>query len=461
VADATLVHAGLAPATPVRRPQRIAIRHLLLRVALFLALFRSTSMWFGYPSAQSDLASINPLPQQLMLYSLLPMVGLYVLIDYRFVLLAIRRVRAMHVVILILLVASIAISMDKRASFMGFMAVSTISAPVILHMLRYGAAETYRMVVYFCVAAIYINALYTVALPSSAVMTGVLAGSVRGMFIHKNDFAQFMAVCLVLIATVPRSTRLSWVQLHRAAATVVGLGLLVAARSASAVVLAVMGCLGFVCVRFISRLRGAGIRLYVTCVLGGIGVAFVYVTLVYFLELILTGLGRDATLTGRTGLWHVLYRVSLETPWLGHGFAMFRQLETMSLYWTEFGWAARSTHNTYLELALNIGYPATVLVVLAIVRELLPRIVRLHAASSHGEVLVRQSVTILLVLLGSMTQAGYLLAPTMNWLLLLSCLGPIEPLGSAPARGAGRPGTRPIYLMPRLALRPQAGTKSG
>ena len=76
-------------------------------------------MWFGYPSSQSDLSSINPLPQQLLLYSLLPMVGLYVFIDYRFVLRAIRRIRPAYVVILALLLASVANSMDLRASFRG------------------------------------------------------------------------------------------------------------------------------------------------------------------------------------------------------------------------------------------------------------------------------------------------------------------------------------------------------
>jgi O-antigen ligase len=435
VTNATIAHDGLGRFRPARKEvRRLALHQLLLRVALFLALLRSTSMWVGYPSSQSDLSTISPLHQQLMLYSLLPVMGLYVAIDYRFVLLALKRVRPALVIMLILILASVAFSMDKRASLRGFVAVATISAPVVFHTLRYGAAETYRMVVYFCVAAIYINALFTVARPGTAIMTGALAGSVRGMFIHKNDFAQFVAVALVFVATVPRSTRMTWLQLHRVCATVLALGLLVASRSASGVVLVATACLAFVCIRFINRTRGAGVRLYLTGVLVAVTAAAVYVVFVLLLDAILSGLGRDPTLTGRTGLWRVLYRVSLEDPWFGHGFAMFKQPETMAQYHSEFGWAARSTHNTYLELALNMGYPSTALVVIFLLRELLQRIARLRDVGVYRDIYVRQSLAILMVLIGGMTVSALLLAPTASWVILLSCLGPLGPLVKPPPR---------------------------
>ncbi len=75
---------------------------------------------------------------------------------------------------------------------------------------------------------------------------------------------------------------------------------------------------------------------------------------------IVSSLGKDPTMSGRTVLWHSSIIEIQQRPWLGHGFAGF---------WTEDnpaamgigeslspGFYAHSAHNGFLNIALDVGW---------------------------------------------------------------------------------------------------------
>ncbi|WP_299411937.1 O-antigen ligase family protein [Acaryochloris sp. IP29b_bin.148] len=83
---------------------------------------------------------------------------------------------------------------------------------------------------------------------------------------------------------------------------------------------------------------------------------------------LLGSLGKDATLSGRTDLWHECLLSVRDRPFLGHGYGAFwTKGGGAEVVWREFGWQAPHAHNGFLDLLLDIGILGTVLFLLCYV----------------------------------------------------------------------------------------------
>jgi len=123
------------------------------------------------------------------------------------------------------------------------------------------------------------------------------------------------------------------------------------------------------------------------CILVGLGIPFikrnaryisayaVFILCVFlFLEfavditsLIISSLGRDVTLTGRTPLWAEL--ISFGTnPLIGKGYMSFwLSDEVFEILWAKYWWKPNQAHNGYLEIYLNLGLIGVILLISIIV----------------------------------------------------------------------------------------------
>ncbi len=74
-------------------------------------------------------------------------------------------------------------------------------------------------------------------------------------------------------------------------------------------------------------------------------------------EMILELMGRDSTLTGRTGLWQALLDKIWLRPWLGYGYGGFWQSTSKEYLdvWEVINWKAPHGHNGFLDLWLELG----------------------------------------------------------------------------------------------------------
>jgi O-antigen ligase len=84
---------------------------------------------------------------------------------------------------------------------------------------------------------------------------------------------------------------------------------------------------------------------------------------VLFLDLgsfLLTALGRNPTLTGRTDLWANLIELRA-SPMLGAGFESFWLGPRLDKLWKIYWWQPNEAHNGYLEVYLNLGWVGIVL----------------------------------------------------------------------------------------------------
>lgn len=110
------------------------------------------------------------------------------------------------------------------------------------------------------------------------------------------------------------------------------------------------GVMVTICSRFVSKRPGV----VHIAVLGALSAAFA----VLFLDLggvVLSTMGRDPTLTGRTEIWRQTIAMA-QHPMIGTGFASFWLGERLDKLWAIFSFQPTESHNGYLEIFLNLGW---------------------------------------------------------------------------------------------------------
>jgi O-antigen ligase len=212
----------------------------------------------------------------------------------------------------------------------------------------------------FGMAAVLSLAVSVMA-PDLGVTTGVHDGAWRGIYANKNMLGRLCtlgATVHVLRALATHRRRWgAW-----AAAALCGL-LTILSRSATAVV--VLATLLLLLPLFRTLRWRASLRLaaLIGAVLFGGALA---VLLVAQADLALSLVGRDATLSGRTHLWHVVGWFILRRPWLGYGYGAFwaNGSPTAALVVRAIRWNAPHAHDTFLDVALDLGVVGLALFVL-------------------------------------------------------------------------------------------------
>ena len=167
-------------------------------------------------------------------------------------------------------------------------------------------------------------------------------GAWRGVYVHKNILGQVMATFFVIYLFNGRELFRSRL-LHLGTA---GLALLLVLASRSASGLAIIAISSAV-YGFLFILRGfpklvalAAMPLFLLTISRSAG-------------LLLSALGRDENLSGRTDVWTAAYRVFMDQPWFGYGYGS-ATLGGLTVY-IQTRLAAQNTHNGYIDLALSSG----------------------------------------------------------------------------------------------------------
>lgn len=75
---------------------------------------------------------------------------------------------------------------------------------------------------------------------------------------------------------------------------------------------------------------------------------------------IVSAIGKDPTLTGRTDLWPSLIAMT-HNSWFGAGFESFWLGPRLTALWNIFVWRPNEAHNGYLEVYLNLGWVGVIL----------------------------------------------------------------------------------------------------
>lgn len=211
------------------------------------------------------------------------------------------------------------------------------------------------------------SALLVVAVISLATMWQVLLADtgdayLKGIFGSKNAFAAVMSLLLLTaIGVIIDKSQPKIFRFLGYAALILLPYPLYLAHSLGALLAVIMTMGIFALVLFVRRLsKGLRPVIYFSIVLIAVTFAVIPILTENGMAGVLTFLGKDATLTGRTFLWsHALQNIS-ERPLLGTGYGAFWRLENLEaqILWYALHVPAGpgfNFHNEYLEVFVELG----------------------------------------------------------------------------------------------------------
>lgn len=166
--------------------------------------------------------------------------------------------------------------------------------------------------------SLILNILFIVALPKYGIDWVIHVGAWKGVFVQKNILARLVVLSLLpfLLMTLDQQITRYW----RWFALSLSMGMIVMSQSISSLVIAAILLFALILFKSFSwpGIITIPFLLSVFLVVGG--------GLIWILgnaDSILSGFGRDITLSGRTIIWSALFDKIQERPWLGYGYAGF------------------------------------------------------------------------------------------------------------------------------------------
>ena len=265
--------------------------------------------------------------------------------------------------------------------------------------------------------------------PDLGVMHIAHPGAWRGVFANKNQFGHVAALnCVALIALLMGGQRHA---LWLGAGALVALIAVALSESLTAwtIVAAVALVNGFVLIaRIPTSLRLAG------CVfLSGLVIIAILVGGQFAAE-ILSYFARDATLSGRTFIWHEAMALIEARPVLGYGYGALWTEDSRPIFEIRqaVGWATPNAHNGYLDLWLQLGLFGVLLFTLSLARPVRV-LVRKRA---HSALLVYwSSAFIILFMLRNLVESTILYQNDVTWVLYTALAATSARSGIMPMAG--------------------------
>ncbi|EGU56195.1 transmembrane exopolysaccharide production protein [Vibrio nigripulchritudo ATCC 27043] len=399
--------------------RRDSFNFFCLTALFYLVLIRSTNMGFGYPAAQYLISNISYTPQKYMQMAQLALIALFFFFTGKRIL-AQMRISVLAYIIIAFSLLSILFSPNSSLALRYLISVSVVSVPVFLYYRYYGPEVLYKTLVTFFTAVVVLNVIYVFLFPQYAIMNGIHAGAWRGLFVHKNGAGSFFAVISIIFLQrwwfESKCRDLKQLILFLCCLLMVIMSQSITALLTMMVVITTFFFVRFVIAKPMIRQKIVLLAFYSTCLI------FLVILLNAFLYDILILLGRDPTLTGRTGLWEVLYGLIFERPLFGYGIGVFSRPEIMYQYSAAFGWAARSTHSSYMDLVLGIGIPGSMVVIVWIGKCMFSALMSKTLTHTYEQ----QLAIAISVITGGLTIAsassGVLLSNAFIWVLVLSMI---------------------------------------
>jgi exopolysaccharide production protein ExoQ len=235
------------------------------------------------------------------------------------------------------------ITMRRLPSYLAPILVAFTTVPVL------GITRTRRMVERVLRATMVFNITMSVLSPSWMEDPIFQIEGWVGSFFSKNYFGLSMVIGFATTA-LDRKVKLRPLWLAGFTYLVIKCG------SATALSLLLASLAFFAAVWASKRVKSRPTRVFAETTLGMVAVTAI-AGAVLNLGFVTSLLGRDATFTGRTGIWTYIWRFIRMKPYTGHGYlSMFYVDNNFSNnLQREVGFAVTSAHQGYLDFALNFG----------------------------------------------------------------------------------------------------------
>ena len=214
-----------------------------------------------------------------------------------------------------------------------------------------------RLAVAYAILAIG-SLIFAVALPEYGRMQFIHEGTWRGMWLEKNSFgAQMAKALLVMMCAFAMKPKHGWFYIPMG---VLCFFMVLMCTSKTALLAALLMISGFVFVRIMRAYPILRIPAMYFAVIGSVVFGFL---MTFMPGEMLSLIGKDPTLTGRTDIWDSLIRAASEHMWLGHGYGTFWIDPLGPSYWVRFNldWGVPTAHNGWMETWLSVGLVGVIL----------------------------------------------------------------------------------------------------
>jgi O-antigen ligase len=283
---------------------------------------------------------------------------------------------------------------------------------------RYTLKEQLELLSWTYVLIVVLSLLFIVAIPEYGIMGGIHQGAVRGIYTHKNIFGQMMIIGTIvfLIRALDKQKLFgqNWI-LWFFFGTAFTLTVLTKSSTAVSNV-SIMTCLVFVYRTFRWRYEAL-----ITSALAAILIGFIsFIFVTNNKEYLLTAMGKDPTLTGRTELWSLVWDKIQEQPWFGYGIGGFwNGLDGPSQY-VQLGVRVKVvySHNGFLDMWLTIGIIGMLLFAIGFIFNALKALRWIRLSNSIESLWPLLSLTYLL--LANVTESPLLLFNNLLWVLYVT-----------------------------------------
>ena len=399
------------------RMPNLSLVTVLAYLAFYLSIVRATGIALFLPSDELLLGTIDYLQHTLVNYTLLLLLVGYIFIsnDYRFIQIFLRS--PLLLLLSIGAILSVLFSTEVLVSLKFVITVIVISFPPIIFAYRFGTSQMVKHFAYFVIIMTFANLAYLLVFPEYAIMTNAHAGRWKGLFEHKNGFGPFFAVGFFILAYQLHDSSI-WKKLLIFIAMM--LSFLFVLKSGSATAVVCFSILILITPLFLITFRMPPLERFVIF-LGIVStLPLLFISLGPAISQVIFDLtGRDATLTGRTGIWEVMMRAVWEKPLLGYGAGLAQRPSFIAQFHDEIGFEAATAHNSFIDVMLNFGIPITAIISFLLFRTLFKG---LFAAYSNKSQLYYNSLAcglLVVVIAVSFASSGALVGRSVLWMYFI------------------------------------------
>jgi O-antigen ligase len=276
-----------------------------------------------------------------------------------------------------------------------------------------------QLLIFMGVASAFLSILFVLGLPGYGIFQGYAGGGWQGICDHKNTLGLSMAFLLSPVfftSSYSRGQKLIY--------SVLLLFFIYKSQSRGAWAYTA-GMLLFVAwLSLIRRVRNRELTLLLllTATVGTAATVLGF----HFWPMLAASVGKDPSMTGRTGIYAEVWRSIVKRPVLGYGFDTFwlpsdpeSQRIGLAIAWPNIGYA----ESGIMELALQIGFLGAGLVVAMIARAFVQGI-RLLRSPRYSPRIGWFLTILFLTALTNIDAGWFMTANTLDWvLILISCIG--------------------------------------
>lgn len=160
---------------------------------------------------------------------------------------------------------------------------------------------------------------------------------------------------------------------------------------------------------------------------------------------IVSTMGKDPTLTGRTEIWPVVIAMN-PSPWLGAGFESFWMGSRLTKLGNIFPWRPNEAHNGYIEVYLNLGWTGLTLLAVVMVTGYRKIVRRFRQDRDTGSLMLAYFVVVVVY---NLTEAGFRIFNPV-WIVFLLSIAAV--FKSQPENAMSQPATTVSRTFPKPGL---------